>query len=332
MNRLLRPLFRMLSPADDGAKLQILIFHRVLIQSDPLQPGEVDAAQFDRVCSWLRAWFNVLPLDEAVARLKTRSLPERALSITFDDGYADNHDVALPILQRHGLPATFFIATDFLDGGRMWNDTVIEAVRGCRTEQLSLQGVHGLEIGDLPLSDDADRRAAISLLLKRIKYLPIDERLETANVIADRACVQLPDDLMMSVSQVQALRQAGMQIGAHTASHPILARLDESCARAEILGGKSALEAILGESIRLFAYPNGKPGQDYGPVARDIVIKAGFDAAVSTSPGVSSASSDFWQLPRFTPWDRRRSAFALRLISNLRTAHDEGGWPGVLGA
>ena len=80
-----------------------------------------------------KANFNVISLADGVAGLKRGCLPPRALSITFDDGYRDNHDIALPILLQLGLPATFFVATGFLDGGRMFNDTVIEAVRfACR--------------------------------------------------------------------------------------------------------------------------------------------------------------------------------------------------------
>lgn len=73
---------------------------------------------------------DVLARAEAVRALAEHRLPTRALAITFDDGYADNHDVALPILRRLALPATFFTATGFLDGGCMFNDIVIEAVRG----------------------------------------------------------------------------------------------------------------------------------------------------------------------------------------------------------
>ena len=126
---MIKPLLTLLSPAGRRARLSVLIFHRVLPRPDPLFPGVIDAAGFDAICRWVKGWFNVLALDDAARRLRDGSLPERALAITFDDGYADNHDVALPILLRHGLPATFFIATGFLDGGRMWNDTVIESIR-----------------------------------------------------------------------------------------------------------------------------------------------------------------------------------------------------------
>src|ERR1035437_9290941 len=97
---LLKPLFHVLSPARSKARLSVLIFHRVSLDPDPLFPDEMYAARFNEVCGWLGSWFNVLPLDQAVAHLNTGTLPARAACITFDDGYADNFHVAMPILQR----------------------------------------------------------------------------------------------------------------------------------------------------------------------------------------------------------------------------------------
>jgi peptidoglycan/xylan/chitin deacetylase (PgdA/CDA1 family) len=77
------------------------------------------------------------------------ALPERAAAITFDDGYADNFTRALPLLREQGLPATFFVATGFLDGGRMWNDTISEAIRRCNEDVVDLSAI-GLTPGDAP--------------------------------------------------------------------------------------------------------------------------------------------------------------------------------------
>src|SRR5688500_10667438 len=108
-------------------KLSILIYHRVHAEVDPIFPAEVDAKQFGLQLNWIKSLFNVLPLDEAIEALEQNRLPARTAAITFDDGYADNTEVALPILKKHNLSATFFICTGYLDGGRMWNDTIIES-------------------------------------------------------------------------------------------------------------------------------------------------------------------------------------------------------------
>lgn len=305
-----------LSPQGPQARLTILIFHRVLAQPDPLFPGEQDARRFNEILSWVARWFQVLPLDEAVVRLGQGTLPARAAVITFDDGYADNATQALPVLQRHGMKATFFVATAFLDGGRMWNDSVIEAVRAFRGQVLDLSDTG---LGAYDLESHGPRRAAIETLLGRIKYLEPGQRQEVVQSIVDKVGEHLPDDQMMRSEQVLELRNAGMQIGAHTGSHPILQRIPDAQALAEITSSKAALESLLGEPVTLFAYPNGKPDVDYSARHVAMVRQAGFVAAVSTAPGAAVQASDIYQLPRFTPWDRTRSRYGLRLLANLRS-------------
>ena len=296
---MLKPFFTLMSPAGPRGRLSVLIFHRVLPEPDPLFPDEMHAQRFREMCGWIKAWFNVLPLDQAVTHLKAGTLPSRAACITFDDGYADNLHVAVPILLQHGLTATFFIATGFLDGGRMWNDTIIETVRG--RNDLSI----------------ADRQAAIASHINAIKYRPAVERIAVTEQLAQSAHAQLPANLMMTGAEVKTMRQAGMQIGAHTVSHPILASLTDDQARREIDDSKQFLEDLLGERIGLFAYPNGKPGEDYSPHTVDIVRRLGFDAAVSTQWGASRMGDDLMQIKRFTPWDATRLRFGLRLLRNL---------------
>lgn len=307
-------LFQRASPAGPKARLSVLIFHRVLPAPDPLFPDEMYAARFDELCGWLATWFNVLPLDLAVQRMQAGTLPARAACITFDDGYADNHHAAMPILQRHGLTATFFIATGFLDGGRMWNDTIIESVRACQAPVLD---VSALGLGSHALGTVAAQQGAISALIGQIKYRPVAERISLTEDIARLANVELPKNLMMTSTEVKAMREAGMQIGAHTVSHPILAKLTDDQSRAEIDESKRFLEQLLGERISVFAYPNGKPGEDYSPQSVEVVRSLGFDAAVSTQWGASRMGDDPLEIKRFTPWDKTRLRFGLRLLSNL---------------
>jgi peptidoglycan/xylan/chitin deacetylase (PgdA/CDA1 family) len=314
---MMRPVFSVLSPAGTHARLTTLIFHRVTPDVDPLFPEEMHARRFDELCAWIAGWFNVLPLDEAADRLARKALPARALCITFDDGYEDNCSIAMPILRRHGLTATFFIATGFLDGGRMWNDTVIESLRHASGDRLDLQGLPGVDLKRYPIASMADRREAIDQILEVVKYLPVSQRLEVVAEIARRASVQPRCDLMMSSQQVRSMRTAGMQIGAHTVTHPILAKLDSAAIEAELRQSKTTLEALLGEAVTVLAYPNGKPGRDYGPDSVEAARRLGFKCAVSTEPGVARAGSDVYQLPRFTPWDRTRLRFGARLAKSL---------------
>ena len=305
-----------LSPAGKKGQLSVFIFHRVLPRRDPLFPDEPDAERFNKLLGWIKAWFTVLPLDQAISKLKCESLPERAAAISFDDGYADNRTVALPILLRHRLTATFFIATGFLDGGRMWNDSIIESVRACRKPILDLQLV---DLGAYQVGTYQEKRAAIAAIIAKVKYRAISERIELTSSIATLANVLLPTDLMMTSQQVREMREAGMQIGAHTVSHPILASIDLADARHEISQSKIFLEDLLGERVSLFAYPNGKPGVDYLKEHVSMAKELGFDAAVSTAKGSARRDVDLYQVPRFTPWDRTQVRFGVRLLQNLLT-------------
>jgi peptidoglycan/xylan/chitin deacetylase (PgdA/CDA1 family) len=291
----------MLSPGGSSARLTIMIFHRVREHPDPLYPEEMHASTFRERMIWIRSWFNVLPLAEAVAALERGSLPERALAITFDDGYADNVTVALPILLAIGLTATFFVATAFLDGGRMWNDTVIEAVRGAEVMQLDLSR---LGLGVYSTNSPEARRNAIDAILRELKYLPPDERLERVDAIAAMTSADLPRNLMMTSDQLRSLAAAGMTVGGHTVSHPILTRLDDSSAKREIADGRDALQHLIRQPIKLFAYPNGNPGSDFSMAHVRMAKDLGFSGAVSTSRGAARAGDPLFELPRSSPWGR----------------------------
>jgi len=295
-------------------RLSVLIYHRVPQKPDELLPDEPHAAEFERTMRRVKSVFNVIPLSEGVAGIKSGKLPPRALSITFDDGYANNESVAAPILARLGLHATFFIATGYLDGGRMFNDSVVEAVRGLRETALDLRP---LGLGLYRTGSSNERVRTIGEILSAIKYRSPAERVELTERIARIATVDLPADLMMTSAQATNLVRMGFSLGSHTDTHPILARLEPDDARREIEAGKRRVEELAGSRVSLFAYPNGFPGRDYSAATAELVRSAGFDAAVSASPGAARIGCDPYQIPRFTPWDRRFAKFTARMLHNL---------------
>jgi len=311
---LMRPFAGMLSPAGNRARLSILIYHRVLPEADALLPGDPDAATFRWQMQTVARLFNVLPLSEAAERLARGTLPPRAACITFDDGYADNVEVALPILQSLGLAATFFVAVDYLDGGMMFNDRILETLRRVPEGEVDLSAV-GLDTR--PVAGVQGRSAVAMEVIRAVKHLDASERQEKVEAVTALSPEPLPMDLMMSTTQLRHLAASGMEIGGHTCSHPILTRIPDAQARQEIGGGRETLEAILGQPVTLFAYPNGKPGQDYDGRHVSMVKDCGFHTAVSTAWGVSDRRRDRYQLARFTPWDQSPGRFAVRLVRNL---------------
>ncbi len=312
--RLLAHILPLVFNAHRKQRLSILIYHRVMPQLDPMRAGEPTVEEFDAQMRVLREYFHPLPLVEAVERLHAGTLPDAAVCVTFDDGYADNELHAMPILRKYAVPATVFVSTGFLNGGRMWNDSVIETVRTCPDEVLDLRE---LELDCYTLGSMQQRLQAVESILRRIKHFDPQDRLALANAIQERGR-GLPDDLMMTDDQVRSLAQNGVGIGAHTVNHPILSSISAAAAREEIQQSRQYLENLVQSPVDVFAYPNGRPDLDYGIEHRDLVSELGFKVAVSTHWGVSTAHSDRYQLPRFTPWDRNPLKFTARLMAGYR--------------
>jgi peptidoglycan/xylan/chitin deacetylase (PgdA/CDA1 family) len=300
-----------IAAATRGDRLCVVNYHRILRASDPMLESEPDVATFRWQMALLARCFNVLPLHEALVTLDAGKLPPRAICITFDDGYRSVHDLALPVLKEFGLPATVFVTSGYIGERNMWNDRIIEAVQSLPDGQLDLSDVG---LGAYSLRSPDQRKAALGELTEASKYLPpaarlgLIERLET--LVGDG----LAHGLMLTPEMVVNLDRQGIEIGAHTISHPILTSLDEASARLEISGGKEELEAIIGKPVRLFAYPNGKVGKDFDARHVSMVRQAGFEAAFTTAVGAITRSQDRFQLPRSRPWDRTPLMFGLRLL------------------
>jgi len=158
-----------------NAHLAILIYHQVLSARDEFRPGVMIRSQFEKQMAMLSCHFKPISLVEGLQRLEEGKLAPRSVCVTFDDGYADNLSVAAPILEKFEIPATVFVAPGFLDGGIMWNDRIIEAVRLTKNEYLEIT-ITGTE--KLPLKTFQDKHTAITRLLELIKHLPIKERLK----------------------------------------------------------------------------------------------------------------------------------------------------------
>ncbi len=294
-------------------KLFILIYHRVLDEPDFMRPGEVDKQIFTWQMALIKKNFNVLSLADALEKMRSNTLPPRAVCITFDDGYADNFLNALPILKQNELPATFFIASGFLNGGRMWNDTIIETLRNYPEEQLNLEKI---ELGVFSTKTELEKAQAANQIILKIKHLDPEIKTEYTNYIASFA-EKLPDDLMLNNEQLLQLEQSGMEIGGHTVTHPIMAKIPAEQLKQEIEENKQALEAFINKPLRFFAYPNGKPGQDYLPEQVKLIKENNYQAAVSTQWGVSNGKSDIFQLSRFTPLDTNPLRFMSRMVYML---------------
>lgn len=240
----------------------VLNYHRI---GDPRasdldrQVFSATPEMFERQLKFLKAECDVItPAD--LPELARRPRGNYAM-ITFDDGYRDNFEVAYPILKSMGMKATFFLVTGFVDHPRLsWWDEIAWMVRRCRKDR----------IGPTPLVPTALRvdssrpQATIDHLLGVYKRLSpgackafLDQLGEVTG--CGRAAAELGRDLWMTWDMIAELRDAGMELGGHTVSHPILSTLSSFDQRLEVMGCLGALEQHLHQPARLFSYPRGKP-------------------------------------------------------------------------
>jgi len=304
-----RRLLHLVAPAGARGRLMILTYHRVLEQPDPLLPSEPDAARFAAQMAVLATHCSVLPLPEAARRLREGTVPAAAVCITFDDGYRNNLDVATPVLQRYGLPATVFVMQNAIEAGIMWNDLVIEAVRQApATLDLSMVG-----LGNVALPPSAERVSFVLKVLEAFKYRSMRERWTGARELYQRIVAAPPPRLMLNESELHRLVQAGIDVGGHTVNHPILATLPDDEARREIVDGAEWLARVIGRRPVSFAYPNGRPGRDFGATHMRIARDAGFELAVSTEWSCATRESDPYALPRVSFCDSPASRLPWRI-------------------
>ena len=306
IHRLLSLTGRLLSKG----KLSILHYHQVLRESDPLMRGLTTAEQFDWHMRLISQYFTPLSLSTALNLLQKNKLPRNAVCITFDDGYENNLSVAQPILEKYGIPATVYVATGYSNGDNMWNDKVYHLFRDASRTQLILNG-NTVELGDYDR-----RRSLLRKLIDELKYLSLEERSQALDEIYRINQVPPLPRLMLTPEKIAELAEKGIEIGAHTVNHPILAVLNEEQQRHEIATSKLQLEQWTGKPVDHFAYPNGIPSQDFTEQTVKIVQDLGFKSAVATNKGVCTKDSCLYTLRRFTPWDKTPLRFHMRLVQN----------------
>jgi peptidoglycan/xylan/chitin deacetylase (PgdA/CDA1 family) len=301
-------------------KLSVLLFHKVPRVRHPLFQEDLDLQEFIRSIDYIQNHFNVLPLNEGIDRLAKKSLPERSVCITFDDGYPDWIDGAIPMLIERKLPATLFITAGQFDGVPMWHERVLHSI-GSTTKSIQALRTSFLQ-EELPFGSIEERRRAVAIVERTLKFQSASQREEKLVELEEMLGTHKSATPCMTEQQLRDIHSKGFEIGAHTFGHPILTNCSEMEAREEIGTTKEILAGITGSPIDAFAYPNGMPGRDFSSIHVDMVKRAGYKYAVTTGTGAARWNSSAFQIPRFTPWgpttNRRNIQIARNILSTAK--------------
>lgn len=292
-------MLRLISSIAVRGKLSVLRFHKVPRQAHVLSESELDLAGFERVLGTVAASFRILPLDEALRGLRAGNLPPRAACLTFDEGYPDWRDGVVPLLEKQGVHATFFVACGQFHGLPLWHERILHAVAHALPDVTPFR-LEGTGLSPLDMNSVAQRRDAVCQLEEFLRYqVPADREhwLLALEQHAGHDRARVPS---LSTDELRALHGRGFGIGAQTATLPVLSRCTDAQANDEIAGARESLESIIRGKVTAFAYPNGLPGRDFRPEHIEMVKRAGYSCALTTGPGAARGDTSMFQIPRTT--------------------------------
>ena len=284
----------------------VLTYHGVLDGDDDydyLNHNFIAAESFDAQMRYICRHYRPIALRDLVkAYREGRTPPARSVAVTFDDGFANNYSVAFPILRRHSIPFTVFVATGLLDtpGAMLWTERAKRSLFFYpeRSVSLNLDG----SARTLDLSSPAARADASKSVLQRLKRLPPTARNRALDDI-ERVCGARPVQDhererydFLTWAQTREMASAGVEIGSHTVNHPILTTLDAGALRDELVESKRQIETALGEECVSFAYPNGSPA-DFGAREKAALRESGYACGLSLN-GSLNDRPDLYEVDR----------------------------------
>jgi len=302
-----------------GRKFIILCYHIVTNTKE----GKVDyfkpqmaisIEDFKKQMEFLAKNYNVISLEELICSIRqNNTFPRKAVVITFDDGYAINYTNAYPILKENKLPATIFLATNYIGTGKLlWFDQVRQVLKnyddlskfelpeGICEEPLRIQ------LLKIFAENSLKKDVVANLVTSMMKKMNEKQKVTLIKYMMEMFPHHKQENLLMlSWNQVIEMNKNGISIGAHTKSHQNLTELSEQEAKIEISEGKKEIEKRINKKINCFSYPYGY----FNDKIKELVKEAGFDCACTTIRGNNRLPSDLFELKRINVSERLALGF-----------------------
>ena len=294
----------------------ILKYHRVSLEARSAKAAR-DYTDFERghYASVLEAHAQLLlryrrpiSMDELVEALALgKSLPERAVAVTFDDGYEDTYNIAAPILKRYGIPATVYVCPGLIDSGSgFWWDHVVRYFRHTQHRDFVLTNVlEGAKVdvkAALPrlyLRNIKTKHLAAERVIKIFKGMPESKLPQLMKCLLEelglsQGKIPTSNHALLSWSQIREMSEDGMDIGSHTMTHPMLSHLTEHQIREEFANANQRIFEVVRQPVRGLVYPSG----DYNESCGRIAMECGLRYACTSNPGFVTPASETYFLKR----------------------------------
>jgi len=233
----------------------VLYGHRVSSDDEGYMQG-LDPEWLDQQLAYLCSHFEIVPLQVLVDALRARRpAPTNSVVLTFDDGFRDNYEQAFPLLRKYGVTATVFAVTGSLTHGDLpWSQRLGFLFQHTFREEFQ----HTLTNHSLlPLGTAGQRKSAYRLVKPAVSRMPREQRDAAITSLAAALDVEPPRDRMMTWDMARDMQAAGIEIGAHTYSHPLLAQMDKREAEWEMRKSAQDLRRELGVEQPAFCFPAG---------------------------------------------------------------------------
>jgi len=303
----------------------ILSYHRVADADPDALRLAVSPANFEQHLQIVNGMCLPTPLGELADSLGFGGPPARAVAVTLDDGYADTLTRAIPALERHGVPATVFVATGWTGGRRefWWDDLERLLLAPPSTPPRLSVRIGGLT-REWPTATPPERRAAMLGLHALLRPADAAARLDAIDRIAAWAGLGpggRPELMPMTADQLREASDSPLvDLGAHSVSHPVMSGLGEAAQRAEIAESREQLERITGRRAGAWAHPHGGPG-DWDGRTEALLRGMGFRAACSSAEAAVSPGDDPLRMGRLTvrDWDGAELSRRLEALLDPRT-------------
>lgn len=280
--------------------IRIIAYHRIC-ETDGLNDQELVSAnceEFEKQIIHIKENYSAITFEELIGHLNNGTAPPKnAVIITFDDGFADNYLNAFPILEKHQIPATIFISTDYINTDKtFWFNLLSRLVKLNVGASFTLDGKKNL------VSDKSENQE--NLLVELLSLMKGKPNIDRVGLLVEIS-KQLPESeqcdiyaLPMTWDNVREMDRSVIEFGSHTATHPILSQLTHDELEYEIVGSKKQLEKELGKKVQTISYPEGME-YAYNNKVIEMVTNAGYELGCSYIPGVNKLGSlDTYQLKR----------------------------------
>jgi len=288
--------------------LVILLYHGVTESEssgiENYSKKHIRADEFESHMRFISRNNNVLSIYETIEHLKNkRPFPEYSVAVTFDDGFENNYSVALPILNKYAIPATFFLTVGFIGTNKMfWVDELEHAINmACNIRFMFVLGGKKYKIN---LAQNKGKIEFLNKVKKYLKTLSDDERLSILEeVIALLApCVQgmrkIHNYRKLSWAQVRTMAHSKfVALGVHSMTHSKLSLADNEKLKSEIEESKNILEGKIGKRVDLFSYPEGQKS-DFNDNVINILKQSGYICSPTAMYGWNPLNSDPFHLKR----------------------------------